>query len=1117
MPYIYLDATDTKNHYGKDRTSVIKDLYTHCKLFTIYRHKSLRGSSKGNIQVYEKYNSSGFGPYVTLTPSLQYNTASLSHEEVYVNKYDPTNTPLLLVLFFKDNPNAKSRYYTRSTFQDDRAHRKNRRIYDLKLYNRETDIIFHLLEENDRLTNLLTFDISLRDTRRKGTKYNGDKILVKRLINIPTTKPDLVKLVQIVAPGGFLIYRHEPVYEYQQTPACFIYENQVLMRRNDGYPIPNTDIQNKKLNVNVYYDKGLDEPLLLEFGKRDTRSSGEDNLYYIGKKDSKGLYFEKLEPTTKELRALSLSTHGSVYSILKSANYGVLTGLLNVVKSVIEGAIIYHLDKNINDNDYKEGSIIVQSQILTSEPAISKHKHKPTTEDQNKTQLLYYKDLTIQLVPNDSIFGRIKLETLSNQKFAEITTYSLSGNDKEHLLMKLTNDKKVKYYLHRFNKNGSMWRQLSLQELKDAGVNVSNLRGTGLSQLLDKLLNEQSQSDNVKAVLNFISFSVNSIIVLLDEKVWYYQSDINRQTGYEIPPIDIDRNVINVINETKTSGTCVEKYGYRVCKHDLQIAGQFGRAKSDTGKVYLRFYLDGNYITLYDSTPTTTPIYLTYSPFNDYIWVYYYGDKDPRPLLFCYNDQAYRPSSKKDYESKWVKVENLKCTCQNDDNNKELLRVLSDVVGFLNEVELKLRKEFAKLKSGLIRSYGYIVQFFNDKYVEVKVTYHKVVDFDAYKHEPKEEGYRLGVIKYENGMPKETGLSYDLKLNLKSVTEYFDTKNYKHPLLVELEFYRDYDPNNSIGHYYSIGFDDGKKWNLMERNSGHDKEFFDQLDKLERREREKNQSLREAPKRTQPPSDDSKTQLQAANIQPALPGTPPQNKVQVKLPSEEASLSTTVAKEPAPGDTVSEGRFSRTGSTEDRPSESDSTQGNAEQPLTTQTSPEISSSRAVPENLPKGGSSESRGTEAGLGVDRSSHIGTPQGVTQREEASGKTSQVQRKEPGQQPGGQTVDEHLQLELNGNQREEQAPSVTPSINTEHREAGVTHLTIENRQDSQGIPNERITVIANEVRRIKRSLDESKYQPNIPVIAGGAASGVGLTGSVVGYFAYTKYCKAKAPIQK
>ncbi|UKK01932.2 hypothetical protein MACK_001285 [Theileria orientalis] len=48
-------------------------------------------------------------------------------------------------------------------------------------------------------------------------------------------------------------------------------------------------------------------------------------------------------------------------------------------------------------------------------------------------------------------------------------------------------------------------------------------------------------------------------------------------------------------------------------------------------------------------------------------------------------------------------------------------------------------------------------------------------------------------------------------------------------------------------------------------------------------------------------------------------------------------------------------------------------------------------------------------------------------------------------------------------------------------------------------------------------QKGFNDSANQDNVPLIAGGAASGVGLIGSVVGYFAYTKYCKAKAPIQK
>ncbi|UKK01924.2 hypothetical protein MACK_001277 [Theileria orientalis] len=476
---------------------------------------------------------------------------------------------------------------------------------------------------------------------------------------------------------------------------------------------------------------------------------------------------------------LRRSSNNPIIWLEDSADYNdddQLSRKLDLIKKESESAIIYRLEKNGKDSSYGTERITVEKVQQEYESGYTVYKHTAGTRYKASNALILYNNSDVKLIENDSMEGVGKLATLNNQKFTEIKTYSFSHNEREHLLIKITWNSN-NYYLHRFNKKGDKWKQLSLLELMDAGIDVISVTARGSSQLLDRLLEEKSQSDNLKAVLNYIEFSVNSIAVLVDKKLPYDQSEINSLISDEIPTIDISPNSINVVDRTGTFETCFGPDGYRVYKHDLQKAGQAVKKKLQDGKLYLRLYLERDLIKLCNESGNSHT-FLEYKELSNQLYVYYYGTTDPRPLLFCYADKAYRPESLLSYRKKWVKVEKtIKCECQNDGNNKELLMVLSDVVGILNAVQIQENQGQYQVQDFKVRIY-------------IKVSEERLNGFKKYVHEPN-TGYTLGKVEYRHRGESKGSITYgDVQGLNKFVTTYYlehDTTR-KNPLLVQLEF-----------------------------------------------------------------------------------------------------------------------------------------------------------------------------------------------------------------------------------------------------------------------------------------------------------------------------------------
>ncbi|UKJ89239.2 hypothetical protein MACJ_002487 [Theileria orientalis] len=514
---------------------------------------------------------------------------------------------------------------------------------------------------------------------------------------------------------------------------------------------------------------------------------------------------------------------------------GGLIDQLNIIKGEIESAITYKLEKNKNDETYDSERILVTNgQNHGSGYNIYTHQLRITGE----LPLLLYNDRQVDPVGNMEISDTDKLKTSDGDPLNQISTYVLSNNDKEHLLIKLTKEDGTNYYLYRYSKDGSQWRQVGLDCLTHAGINVEDLTGTSLSQYLDAVMT----GDSGRKLLECIKLQINSIFVILDKKLNYDHSDIEHLVADEKPTTQISDNSIDPKDETDRTNTCA-KEGYTVYKHDLTQPVELAKQKLNTSQLYLKFYLNTRKIELHDNKlGTTKQTYLTYSDTND-LYVYFYGHKDPRPLLFCYGGSAYRPNSKEDYESKWVKDENIKkCVCQ-DNDGKDLLSALIRVVGFLNVVELKQTGDSTEgQKSGTEdpetegkQVYPYSLQRFNSNDIIIKVTHKNKKCHRVYIHKPDgidglSEGYTLGDIKYDSGSTHDNGLKYQSSDPLSTVSAYYHVhdQHHEYPFLVILEFKVN---TGSTYEYYKLKEKGKKVWIKMEER--FDKDILKKLKSVE--------------------------------------------------------------------------------------------------------------------------------------------------------------------------------------------------------------------------------------------------------------------------------------------
>ncbi|UKJ89156.2 hypothetical protein MACJ_002403 [Theileria orientalis] len=174
---------------------------------------------------------------------------------------------------------------------------------------------------------------------------------------------------------------------------------------------------------------------------------------------------------------------------------------------------------------------------------------------------------------------------------------------------------------------------------------------------------------------------------------------------------------------------------------------------------------------------TGQQVQLSYTTCKGDLYVFFY-DQDPRPLLLCYNGEAYRPVCMADYCQKWYKVNNGDKKCVENGQVKadqSILNALFEVSMFLNPVYLVLCSDaYGKLdpkhgqesqpegqqeQNGASGQNGH-QQPEQDKHhsypidrnppqnVCLRVTGRDLRCYREYVHRPEKQGFRLGEVRY---------------------------------------------------------------------------------------------------------------------------------------------------------------------------------------------------------------------------------------------------------------------------------------------------------------------------------------------------------------------------------
>ncbi|UKK02466.2 hypothetical protein MACK_002559 [Theileria orientalis] len=808
MPSIYLRNKSGQYEAGGGVTaSVSCENNTPCKLFQRYTH-TLTPPQNGKIHVHKAIAgwALGVSKCLTLTTDGRYSSAKLKQVDVYFNKHDTSNTPLLFVLHFQKNGDGngvENRYYRMSSYDKDATGCATKKIEGLCQYKNESDILCPLVQESDVLSDVLMYDIMQRPNGNgDGTPctYNCNKINVTEEKNGQPT----------LTGTGFTRFKHTPNNgQTNGKKACVTYRCNTLL---DSGSQELDDVQGKPYScITVYFGEKAKRPCTHKGAtpgvcvcppgaKAATCTPGEGNT---------------CPPATASPEQTCSAAPGD------------------------------------GTTDHQDVPLL-----------LALHKHTSSNGD-------------------GSTNGEPDYYVHRRQKNAE-------KNGDQYYWVKLNGD------------NGNGLKQLLADiEMPEQREGLGN---GALQAVLGQKPNGSNGTTYLTILLRRLEFDLtDSLVILMDKKKNgsggpngdYGDDQIQEaiatlqpkaQTG-NINPLKLNGQKIQVTDANNGTNTCLTKHKYRVVAHDF---GKATQSKLGPGcSAGLRFLVPTkeNAATKYAELKlyqgdTTTPANLEYLYYQNGVTngghtqtepkvyvVFYAGtgtggdragtDHDPRPLLLCYQGQTYKPKDKTGYDQTWVKVDGLnKCLCQNGSDtangkNETLLKAVTGVVGFLNQVQLQIHPgpsasagAVQPCQAGTAGTSGatqcqpgpagssctYEVHQFQGKPIKVQVKCEPVNAKSGSKtcyrkltHQPigtgtngatsapnANTGFRLGDVEYcpnggggsgRTGRIKYYGNGTASGQNgeqtatnkwapLKSVTAYFynDDTKYKDPLLVVLEF-----------------------------------------------------------------------------------------------------------------------------------------------------------------------------------------------------------------------------------------------------------------------------------------------------------------------------------------
>ncbi|UVC54392.1 hypothetical protein MACJ_003934 [Theileria orientalis] len=312
--------------------------YPPCKLMLKYEFTPTNQQIGKNITVLKAGNEK-----LTLKPDGEYANMVYSRSEVYYNKYDETNTPLLIVLHFTGG----TKYYKMSSFATDKAQGKN--ISSMDNYTDDKTVLKPLLDGNDSLSSLITYRIDQKIDSTAQNNYNGGKISLAE------------ELVQELQHKGFSKYTHRPTANNNSKKACVIYNGDVLLSQDEsGAMVVITVIQNIVYNsLSVYHSNRAVLPLLVQFTKQNNIVE-----YYYHKKKNGELYWQLLDQNEYNSLLGQSIANNQINSKLTS-DKNVLLSLLQKIEFLAINTIVLLTEKH----DAYENNTVYEA-IKKTNPAL---------------------------------------------------------------------------------------------------------------------------------------------------------------------------------------------------------------------------------------------------------------------------------------------------------------------------------------------------------------------------------------------------------------------------------------------------------------------------------------------------------------------------------------------------------------------------------------------------------------------------------------------------------------------------------------------------------------------------------------------------------------------------
>ncbi|UKJ89173.2 hypothetical protein MACJ_002421 [Theileria orientalis] len=249
-----------------DKSGYAND-YKYSELFHSYLRNQPESAKASDIEVYKEKD----GKKLILKPSGEYLSKAAKISEVYFNKYNESNSPLILLISFQDA--TERLYYSLSQFEDDLVNQF--KSIDQLTRLEEAKFLDALISENDKSKDFLTFNIEETYNNDLGAtnKYNSNNIQIAEDSN---SVPSLLG-------KGFKRYKHTPVRQSYTKKACVMYKNNVLLHWNDNQSKSGAinDFQGQVLkSVTVYFSNKTDKvPLLVGFEINKARDKKSYDSY----------------------------------------------------------------------------------------------------------------------------------------------------------------------------------------------------------------------------------------------------------------------------------------------------------------------------------------------------------------------------------------------------------------------------------------------------------------------------------------------------------------------------------------------------------------------------------------------------------------------------------------------------------------------------------------------------------------------------------------------------------------------------------------------------------------------------------------------------------------------